>query len=84
MNDGYRLEDPNTDQDKTDGQDKDTDLEAGNYGQQQGRSGMARGRQSSKRYHLKQSPLVMSQLACWEKTRMLDKRKCFFEFTNDS
>ena len=44
-----RLENQNEDQDKADGQDKDTDVEVGNYKQQQSISGRARGSRSSKR-----------------------------------
>jgi len=48
----FRLEDPNKDQDMADGQDGqdgDTDVEVGNYRQQQRVSGRARGSRSSKR-----------------------------------
>lgn len=45
----FRLEDPNKDQYMADGQDGDTDVEVGNYRQQQRVSGRARGSRSSKR-----------------------------------
>ena len=45
----FRLEDSNKDQNMADGQDGDTDVEVGNYRQQQRISGRARASRSSKR-----------------------------------